>query len=143
LRFDDPAAGGAWIDCERLTLLEVTCGHEARFGGVTVPGGTRIRCGSRGRFSVKLERDRYFSVKHEGEIPVEVMNSGRSTFLRAADWMDIPVIRNAPGGGGILPESRPRGAVFVGEAAFPNSSVVVSPILPKQTAGAKPNKGTD
>lgn len=131
-RFTDPAKGGTWVAFDRLTVAKLTGAQEARFLGLTLPGGAEIRTHGRARLAVSLERERYYLVRNEGEVPFEVRTPGGSRWVRPADSAEVPVIRNAPAEASAVPGAR------VGEAVFPGGNVAFDPILP----GLAPAKGS-
>lgn len=140
-RMGDPATDGEpWILCDRLTEIEVTLSHDAKFAGLQLPGGSTIHGTSGARYRVTLERDRYFQIRNEGRVSIELKFAGRSTWIRTADWIDVPVIRNVPEKQQYAePVRLPDNAVRIGEAAFPNTTVSFDPIIPKQNATQKGN----
>lgn len=135
--FGDPAKNEPWVSCERLTDFELTCGSQSTFGGVELPGGPVLHVTSEAGVRVLLQHDRYLQVRNQGRVPVELTYRGRSVWLRTADWMDLPIVRNVPERQAdnadltAAREGKPGAPFTIGEAAFPNDQVLFDPLIPK------------
>lgn len=95
-RLGDPAQNEPWISCDRLTTMELTIPAGGRFNLIELPGGARIVTAPNTNLKISLERDRYYQIRNQGRATVELQVGGHSTYIKTADWMDLPVIRNAP-----------------------------------------------
>lgn len=137
--FGDPAKNEPWLVIDRMNSLELTCSANASFGGIQLPGGPVLHSTSEGRVRVLLQRDRYLQIRNEGKVPVELTYRGRSVWLRTADWMDLPILRNAPPRPDLieaaeahLPPGTAGRPFRLGEARFPSADVQFEPMIPKR-----------
>jgi hypothetical protein len=152
----DPARNEPWITCGRLTTLELTIPAEAKFNMLELPGGARLLLSAQTQLKVSLERDRYYQIRNQGRATIELQVGGHSSFLKTGDWVDLPVIRNAPAG---VAKAVPASAEFratpadasatelrevrIGDATFSTHEVEFFPFLDSRvrqtrTAGLPP-----
>ncbi|MFN0205252.1 MAG: hypothetical protein ACKVS6_02930 [Planctomycetota bacterium] len=127
-RLGDPAQNEPWISCDRLTTLELVIPAEGKFNLIELPGGARIVTAPNTNLKISLERDRYYQIRNQGRATVELQVGGHSTYIKTADWMDLPVVRNAP-----LPAEAAANdninKTQIGDATFSTSQVEYFPFL--------------
>lgn len=122
----DWQAGEPWVQCERLTSLQIKTSVESRLQSVELPGGSFLKMASRGLVRVALERDRYYQIRNEGETPAELTVSGHTSIIRPGDWVNLPVVRNAPTGGAPLEGAPEQGSTTPGPGSPGQSPVAAA-----------------
>lgn len=110
--------GEPWVTCDRLTYLELSAPLGSKFSLLELPGGARLRIVPQSKLKISMERDRYYRIRNDGVTNLELYLSGRSTWIKPADWMDLPVVRNAPANA-----SAGGSTIQIGEAKFTTDRV--------------------